>query len=163
MKTYKYAHFDMIILQWRIQNCQRRGRKPHFGREKLHLKKGFTLILKMHENAIFSLIRGWGVHQLRPMLDPPLHCMCTLASLPPFMSVWSCEFSLVTPLSRRRFTASLLACQFCKNCLAVSVTSFPSSISERNINTSKQIFIFPKYFFRTWYRVHVFGRSIVIE
>ena len=46
--------------------CKRRGRKPHLA------EKGLLASLyskKMHENAIFSPIRGGGV---RPMLDPPL-------------------------------------------------------------------------------------------
>ena len=31
-----------------------------------------NIFLKMHDNAIFSLIRGVGVRRLWPMLDPPL-------------------------------------------------------------------------------------------
>ena len=30
----------------------------------------------MHENAIFSQIRGGGVRRVRPMLDPPLSDVC---------------------------------------------------------------------------------------
>ena len=37
--------------------CKRRGRKPHFGWKRI---VSFTLFQKMHENAIFSPIRGGG-------------------------------------------------------------------------------------------------------
>ena len=53
-------------------DCARGGGVSHILAEKRGVS--FTLFKKMHENAIFSPIRGegGGVHRVRPMLDPPL-------------------------------------------------------------------------------------------
>ena len=48
----------------------RRGSVSHILAEKRGVS--FTLFQKMHENAIFSPIRGGGVRRVRPMLDPSL-------------------------------------------------------------------------------------------
>ena len=51
--------------------CARGGGVSHILPEKRGVS--FTLLKKMHENAIFSPIGGGGgVRRLRPMLDPPL-------------------------------------------------------------------------------------------
>ena len=51
--------------------CARGGGVSHILAEKRGVS--FTLFKKMHENTIFSPIRGeGGVRQVRPMLDPPL-------------------------------------------------------------------------------------------
>ena len=49
--------------------CARGGGVCHILAEKRGVS--FTLLKKMHENAIFSPIKG-GVRRVRPMLDPPL-------------------------------------------------------------------------------------------
>ena len=49
--------------------CARGGGVSHILAEKRGVS--FTLLKKMHENSIFSLITG-GVRRVRPMLDPPL-------------------------------------------------------------------------------------------
>ena len=50
--------------------CARGGGVSHILAEERG--DSFTLLKKMHENAIFSPIRGRGVRRVRPMLDPPL-------------------------------------------------------------------------------------------
>ena len=50
--------------------CKRRGVRHILAEKKI---VSFTLFKKMHENAIFSPIRGGGgVRRVRPMMDPPL-------------------------------------------------------------------------------------------
>ena len=49
--------------------CARGGGVNHILAEKRGVS--FTLFQKIHENAIFSLIRAGGGGGLRPMLDPP--------------------------------------------------------------------------------------------
>ena len=50
--------------------CARGGGVSHILAEKRDVT--FTLLKKMHENAIFLPVRGGGVRRVRPMLDPPL-------------------------------------------------------------------------------------------
>ena len=61
--------------------CARGGGVSHILAEKRGVS--FTLLKKMHENAIFSPIRGGG-GGVRPMLDPPLF----LVSFSPFLCFW---------------------------------------------------------------------------
>ena len=56
--------------------CARGGGVSHILAEKRGVS--FTFFQKMHENAIFSPIKGGGgVRRLRPMLDPPLQVTMT--------------------------------------------------------------------------------------
>ena len=71
--------YSMLVSCWSLRRFpvadpkySRGGGVSHILTEKIGVS--FTLLKKMHENAIFSPIRraGVGVRRSRPMLDPPL-------------------------------------------------------------------------------------------